>query len=433
MSSRDFRPAGRSNFCIAISMSRNLEHSTNTLLAFLKRDLAGAMPEVVNFARSFAIDRKLKRKAILLSAQFHTIKDHTGAEKITAEVVDLVLNIKNDYQTNNNSFQYLKQQEQKNKVISHYKKIAPPNDVVVKCTKISKAFPSSNFHLSAINFEARLGEITAVVGKNGNGKTTLFKILAGELLKDEGQLSYPLFQGERTKLNWKKIKSKVAFVPQELEKWHGTLKNALHYAAVLHGITGKDNLEEVEYIIYRLGLADEINKTWAELSGGYKLRFALAKALVTSPRLLILDEPLANLDVASQSVILTDLKALSKSLKDPVSIILSSQHLPEVESIADKILLLENGKEEFYGPRSAVGKERALNVFELECQATLEQLQGLFTAYIGKVEITKNRHQFILKTDLEINGNLILETLLKEQIDVHYFRDISQSIKSAFL
>ena len=82
------------------------------------------------------------------------------------------------------------------------------------------------------------------------------------------------------------------------------LVDNLHFAAAIHGIRGKENEDEVDFIIWRLGLDKYRNATWNEISGGFKMRFSLGRALVYNPRLLILDEPLANLDVNTQLLFL---------------------------------------------------------------------------------------------------------------------------------
>ena len=208
---------------------------------------------------------------------------------------------------------------------------------VFSCWEMGKRFKRSSFHLEDINLDLYLGEITSVVGENGNGKTTLFRLVVGEISADEGHLEYPLLSLDENELDWFDIKKQIAYVPQDLPKWYGSLKSNIQYAAAIHGLKGTDNQREVDFIIRRLGLENHLTKRWKELSGGYKLRFALAKALVTKPKLLVIDEPLANLDFKAQQIILSDLRNLSRSLKHPVAILLSSQHLHEIESVTDNI------------------------------------------------------------------------------------------------
>jgi ABC-2 type transport system ATP-binding protein len=292
--------------------------------------------------------------------------------------------------------------------------------------KTYKGFP---FSLKNVNLELKTGEITSIVGENGNGKTTLLRIVAGELLADSGSQLYPnlgVSPGD-----WYKIKQKIAFIPQNLEKWSGKLIENLYFAAAVHGINPSDNEDTVEFIIHRLGLSKYKNATWNEISSGYKLRFALAKAMVWRPKILILDEPLANLDVNAKLLFMQDLRLLSQSTRFPVSILLSSQQLHEVETVTDKIMFIKNGVCEYYGATSDFGANRQTNVFEIGGNFGISDLRPLLQSLSDKVRIESTGQSFIVETPLEITGNLLLEKLIGN-IKVDYFRDISQSTRKLF-
>ncbi len=89
----------------------------------------------------------------------------------------------------------------------------------------------------------------------------------------------------------------------------------------------------------RYGLQEYQNAQWDEISGGYKIRFELARALVAQPKLLLLDEPLAYLDVITRQRFLIDLRAIASSLENPIPIVVTSQHLYEIEAIADQLVI----------------------------------------------------------------------------------------------
>ncbi len=224
------------------------------------------------------------------------------------------------------------------------------SDIVFLGQNITKTYKSkvAEFTLSIPEIQLKLGEITAIVGENGNGKTTLLKIITGDLQLTDGQIHYPVLEDNKRQYLYQ-IKQQIAYIPQELSPWSGLLANNLHFAAAVRGIKGKDNEDEVDFIISRLGLDKYRNYTWKEISGGFKMRFALAKALLRNPKLLILDEPLANLDINTQLLFLQDLRYLAESLKTPKSIILSSQNIYDVENIADKIIFIKDGQALYNG------------------------------------------------------------------------------------
>jgi ABC-2 type transport system ATP-binding protein len=117
----------------------------------------------------------------------------------------------------------------------------------------------------------------------------------------------------------------------------------LEYAAAVHGIVGEDNFDWTSRLIARHGLTLYKDRTWSELSAGFRMRFDLALARISRPRLLILDEPLGNLDIVSQQSFLFDLTQLVKTSTE-TSIVITSQHLFEIEAIADEIVLLAGGR-----------------------------------------------------------------------------------------
>ncbi|HET6256436.1 MAG TPA: ABC transporter ATP-binding protein [Puia sp.] len=298
---------------------------------------------------------------------------------------------------------------------------------VFSCANISKKLGA--FALQNISIDLRVGQITGVVGENGNGKTTLCRIVAGLLSKDEGNLSYPyLTEGNSKKPTWEIIKSYIAYLPQELPSLSGTVRNTLHLEASLHGIKGDANTQRVEFIIRSLGLVNYADKEWNQLSGGYKLRFALAKVLIWRPRLIVLDEPLANLDLKAQITVLTDLRDFADSINYPMSILVTSQHIHEIEFIADKIIFLKDGKITYYDTIDRIGEDRLINNYELYCKHTAPELKDALNK-LGAIKIFSNGLYYEIESPIGLGSNSILKALNESNIEVLYFRNISNSTK----
>lgn len=293
---------------------------------------------------------------------------------------------------------------------------------------VKKYSQKGNFKLGPVSTILKAGEITGIVGENGNGKTTLLRILARLLNHDEGVLEYT-FDGKEISEEYL-IKHHIAYIPQRLESWQGTLRENLHYAATIHNIVGDENEKIVEFVIHRMGLSNFEHLGWKELSSGYKLRFELAKMLVWSPKILVLDEPLANLDINAQEWVLQDFKSMANSIKNPVSIILSSQQLHEVEHVADNIIFLRNGRCDYSGAMNAFMQERDGNVFELSGNFTSKELQPLFAN--DSVQFSESGITIIVRTDRSIHAADILTKLISNGYSIKYFRDISTSTKQLF-
>ena len=255
-------------------------------------------------------------------------------------------------------------------------KIELPTAVVFECVGLSKTYRRGDFTLKSVSLEVRYGEIVGIVGWNGNGKTTLFRLVVGELRPDAGVLQFPAIQPKGATVRWSRVRQEIAYVPQDLPPWYGSLRGNLHYEAAFHGVRGADNEREVDYIVERLGLTNELDKRWYELSGGYKLRFSLARALVWKPKLLVLDEPLANLDFIAQQIVLNDLRHLTDSLRYPLGVLVSSQHVHEIEEVSDKLLLLSAGEAKHFGAANTIGLERLVNRFELAGDVERDDLEA---------------------------------------------------------
>ena len=301
------------------------------------------------------------------------------------------------------------------------------DDVVFEANKMRKNYgaKSDAFCLDSCDFTLKKGTITGVVGENGNGKTTLLRMVAGELSLSDGSLSYGRFKG------WEDIKNNIAYIPQRIPKWYGTLQENMKYYAAVHGLHGKENQERVDFYVHRLGLSKYKDYSWSEISTGYRLRFQLAKIMLKHPRLLVLDEPLANLDVNAKQYFLEDIQDLARSEANPIAIILSSQQLHDLEMVSDQIIYLKKGKPEYIGKVKDIGKDREYNTFELSGNFDLAELQVLKNTNAG-IQIEKKGMTFVLQCPLDFTSKHLLKELAHMDFSIDYLRDISNSTKKYF-
>ena len=368
------------------------------------------------------------------------IKDFGNTQQTIVDVVELSHQFNtqkiNDTLTDESrrtiAFNVIKLLDEAEQDFFKIQRLAKNNEEVIILRGIDKAFPTNRFHLKNVDAEFKLGEITGIVGPNANGKSTLMRIAVGELKADKGDLTFPYFEKGNPNLNWDVLKHLISYVPQELPRWQGELKDNLRYEAALHGIYGKENELEVDFIIERLGLTRYKNAHWSQLSGGYKLRFALAKALIWKPIIMVLDEPLANLDVNAQTLVLNDLKDLAHSFLNPITVLISSQHIHEVEHVADNIIVLEEGEIKYNGKRSEYGLTNDYHIFEFSCTASPNDLESFFNQ-IPSAKIRSHGYYFSLKTDKTVSTPAVLSVFQSNHIQLDYFRDISRSVKQMFL
>ena len=303
---------------------------------------------------------------------------------------------------------------------------------IFKGVGITKSYRSraGTFELGPIDINLDAGEITAVVGENGAGKTTLLRIAARQLAATGGSLMYPYSQElERTSMY--EIRQRVVMLRQELPSWNGTLKNNLHFTASIHGITGTENEDWVDFILDRLSLEKYKDATWKEISGGFRTRYSLARALIQRPNLIALDEPLANLDINTQLKFLTDLRELSAEFVEPLGILISSQHLHEIESICDKIIFLRDGTAEYNGLKEDFEQNRNENTFELVTNVDRKSLEKLLKP-LGLINIQQAGDNHLIRIPVRVGSDEMLRALLDGGVNIELFRDISRSTRKLF-
>ncbi|NQY10485.1 MAG: ATP-binding cassette domain-containing protein [Flavobacteriales bacterium] len=305
------------------------------------------------------------------------------------------------------------------------------NEVIARIDKIGKTFRSRlhNFQFNPISLELFSGKIVGVVGENGNGKTTLLRMICGDLSIDEGDIEY-VINGESCR-DWQAIKKKIAFIPQRLERWYGSAEDKISFEAAIKGFDESQNKDKVDFIIHRMGLSNFRELSWTKLSSGYKLRFEIAIALVSEPSILVLDEPLANLDLHAQQLLLEDLKNLAVSLRTPVSIILTSQQLHEVETIADQIIFLKNGRAVYNGSLKEFRDETSSNTFEVNGNFSYKELQNLLKDWTD-IQIEQTSTAFVVNCSKSISADELIKLLLENKMEIDYFRNISGSTKKLF-
>jgi ABC-2 type transport system ATP-binding protein len=303
--------------------------------------------------------------------------------------------------------------------------------IIFSAKSISKAYRSQlrSFTLEPINLELSHGKIIGIVGENGNGKTTLLRMISGDLSLNDGEVTY-YFNGEE-ETDWNVIKQKIAFIPQRIKRWYGSAIDNLSFIAATKGIKHPENKEKVDFIIHRLGLTNFRDHTWNQLSSGYRLRVEIAKALVWSPRVLILDEPLANLDINSQELMLDDLRNIADSIRNPTGIILSSQQLHEVEKISDLIIFLKNGRAVFNGDVHDIAKDNSINIIEISGNFDLAAITEIFSDW-SDVKIEPSVKAFQVSFPNTYSKHDLLQRISNRKLDVEYYRDITNSTKKLF-
>lgn len=302
--------------------------------------------------------------------------------------------------------------------------------VLVSTSSLEKSYGSSSFGLGPIEMELRQGEILGLVGENGNGKTTLLRCLCGELYATGGTINYHFKYDDQFDL-----RTRLVYIPQRTDTWYGSMFENLQFTASSYGYKPEENELIIELIIARLGLRKFRNHSWKSLSSGYKMRFELARMLLRKPKILLIDEPLANLDILAQQTVLEDFKAIAKSPFRPIGIVLSSQQLYEVEKTSDQVIFLKHGKQKNLHEKAVSENETPIEnylVIEFESEWSQSQLGETF----GKLDLVSlqfNGGTYIVSFKESVTVYDFMNLLVSEKIPVQYFRNISNSTRRFFV
>lgn len=211
------------------------------------------------------------------------------------------------------------------------------NDIL-KINHLTKIFTDTNRGVNDINMSVKSGSFHAFIGENGAGKTTTIKTIIGAFSKYEGEVLI-------NNINIKKAQAKsyigyvpeVAIFPKEL-----TTIQYLTYLGFLSMLDKKEVEHKIKEFLEMFNISSLINEKPYNFSSGQKKKILLIQALLHNPKLLILDEPAANLDPTARYELFSFLKKINE--KENISILISSHNLSEIDKYVDSLTLIHKGQ-----------------------------------------------------------------------------------------
>ena len=214
---------------------------------------------------------------------------------------------------------------------------------------------------SNIDFDLSSDKIIAITGLSGSGKSTIAKVICGLISPNKGliKLNDKILYCSNSRINISPNLRKIGMVFQEPRLFsHMTVINNLLYGQRRNA---KLNHKKLEKIIEILGIKNILERKTYNLSGGESQRVSIGRALLSEPKILILDEPLTGLDTPRQNKILSIIKDINKKIKIPILFI--SHSLDEIIFIAEKIIIIEKGKVVAQGPIDEIISYKKLSYF----------------------------------------------------------------------
>lgn len=211
------------------------------------------------------------------------------------------------------------------------------NEAAISIRDLSKRYSTGKQALDGVSFDVERGSIFGLLGPNGAGKSTLINILAGMVRKTSGHAS---IWGFDIDANPRNAKASIGIVPQEIMfDPFFTPFETLELFAGLYGVP-KDKRHSME-LLKAVRLEDKADAYARTLSGGMKRRLLVAKAMVHSPPVIVLDEPTAGVDIELRQQLWEYVGELNKQ---GTTVVLTTHYLEEAEQLCDRIAIINHGK-----------------------------------------------------------------------------------------
>ena len=294
----------------------------------------------------------------------------------------------------------------------------------LEITDLKKTYDSDVVALKGINLAVKEGDFFALLGPNGAGKSSTIGIIASLVTKSAGTVK--IFDID-TDLNFPEAKRLLGVVSQEINfNNFEKVIDIVTTQAGFYGIPLKESLLKTEITLKRLGLWEKRNDQARTLSGGFKRRLMIAKALIHEPRLLILDEPTAGVDIELRREMWEFLKEINAQ---GTTIILTTHYLEEAEQLCKNIAIIDHG--ELVENTSMKDLLSRLDVqgFVLDIDQSLDQPPSIANFPIILEDSTTLN--VVIKKDQSIND--LFEQLSALGISVSSMRNESNRLEEMFI
>lgn len=243
----------------------------------------------------------------------------------------------------------------------------------IEVSKLSKRYKSLQA-VKELSFTVNSGEIFAILGPNGAGKSSTIRMLVGLTTKDSGEIIFNQHNNPFSRLQ----SEQFGYLPEERGLYQDvSVHKILHYVAALKGMRKADAEQQIQQWLTEFELHDRQKEPLKSLSKGNQQKIQLLSSIIHRPELVILDEPFSGLDPMNQEKVIRFLKTLQQQ---GTTVLLSAHQMSLVEKLADRLLLMANGKSVLYGDMQSIRSESTLGselLLELETMPEQAQLDAL--------------------------------------------------------
>lgn len=297
--------------------------------------------------------------------------------------------------------------------------------LALRVENISKTYKNGTVALKNLSLEVQQGEFFGLLGPNGAGKTTLLSILTSLTRKSSGKAWIHDIDIDK---NFPLARSYLGVVPQEFNFMSfEKVIDIILYQAGYYGRSRESCKEYAEELLKKLDLWDKRNSQSRTLSGGMKRRLMIARAMINKPKILILDEPSAGVDVEIRKTMWDYLRKLNQQ---GTTIILTSHYLEEIEQLCERVAIIQKGK--------LIRDTKVENLLEELPKEnfifdTIEDIEESSLKIPGFHFKLINKNHLKISMDKGQTLNQIFQELQKQNINIKSMRTESNRLESLFL
>lgn len=292
--------------------------------------------------------------------------------------------------------------------------------------KVQKVYGNGVVALRGVDLGVESGDFFALLGPNGAGKSTLINIICGLVEKTSGTVS---IEGLSIDDDAQRAKMHLGVVPQEFN--FGIFETVIDIVldqAGYYGIPRKEALPRAEELLKQLGLYEKRHEQSRTLSGGMKRRLMIARGLVHSPRVLILDEPTAGVDIEIRREMWEFLEKLNQS---GTTIILTTHYLEEAEQLCNNMAIIHKGEVIERGPVKELLSRMDKETFVFDLERPLPEVTEALVAQFGVRKIDADTIEMTVKQGESIND--CMDALNRLDIRVRSVRSKTNRLEEFFM
>ena len=302
----------------------------------------------------------------------------------------------------------------------------PKNKLALELKNITKYYNNNkNIALDDISLDIKVGSIFGLLGPNGAGKSTLINIISGTVFKTSGQVKIWDIDIDKER---KQSKLAVGVVPQELNiDAFFTPYELLDLHSGMFNVPKIDR--KINQLLKLMDLSDKAKAYSRNLSGGMRRRLLVAKAMVHTPPILILDEPTAGVDVELRQKLWNHFKELNKL---GVTIILTTHYLEEAENLCDHIAIINHGKIVANESKKTILKKLNEKKIYIKLNKELSKKSEQSLQKIGNLKINAKEIQINFKPN-EISMKNVIKIIYESNLDIIDLSTKDASLEDVFI